>query len=82
MPAKRRTLKLRSHRITPAAIEAYRTGDESALHVALGLKPWEPSPINAEGERPWPRGTAGAENWERARELRLELESEAWPERQ
>jgi hypothetical protein len=41
-------------RITAEAIEAFRRGDVLALHRALGLKPWEISPIDIgdDGEHP------------------------------
>ena len=48
MPVKRRTPKGRDHRITPAAVEAYRAKDWLALHRPLGLKPWEASPLNGD----------------------------------
>ncbi|ESY70005.1 MULTISPECIES: hypothetical protein [Mesorhizobium] len=35
----------RRHPITVEAIEAYKARDFSALHRALGLKPWEMSPL-------------------------------------
>ncbi len=45
MPVKRRVSKATSHRITPSAVAAYEAGDYIALHLALGLKPWQPSPL-------------------------------------
>ncbi len=45
MPVKRRLLKGTLHRITPAAVEAFQAGDYTALHLALGLRPWETSPL-------------------------------------
>lgn len=45
MPVKRRIMKTREYRITPEAIEAFRAGDCRALHRALGLRPWQPSPL-------------------------------------
>lgn len=39
MPVKRRTSKVRDHRIKPEAVEAYRAGDGRTLHRALGLRP-------------------------------------------
>ena len=74
MPVKRRTHKARPHRITDEAIDAYRAGDRLTLHRALGLRPWQPSPLDAdEDEAPWPPCTAGAVHWPLARELRAEL---------
>ena len=51
MPLKLRTPKSRPHRITEAAVEAFRAGDELALHRALGLRPWMPSPLEVVGGR-------------------------------
>jgi hypothetical protein len=45
VPVKRRLHKGREHRITDDAISAWRAGDYLALHRALGMKPWEPSPL-------------------------------------
>ncbi len=45
MPVKRRTLKGTPHRITPEAVDAFRAGDYLGLHRALGLAPWETSPL-------------------------------------
>jgi hypothetical protein len=45
MPVKRRLAKGREHRITPEAIAAFEAGDYGALHRALGLRPWEASPL-------------------------------------
>lgn len=45
MPVKRRLHKGRSHRITPEAIEAFKAKDMWRLHRALGLKPYEYSPL-------------------------------------
>jgi hypothetical protein len=47
MPVKRRLAKVKTHRITPAAIEAFEVGDCRWLHVALGLAPWQASPLDA-----------------------------------
>lgn len=78
MPSKRRTAKARDIRITPAALAAWEAGDERALHRALGLRPWEVSPLHAEGECPWPIGTGAASTWPRMVELRAALQ-EALP---
>lgn len=74
MPIKRRTPKNRDHAITPEAIEAYRRGDKTALHRALGLKPWMASPLHGVGPCPWPKGTAGETTWPLIIGLRAELE--------
>ena len=48
MPVKRRAAKERRHRITQEAVEAYVARDFHRLHAALGLFPWELSPLPAE----------------------------------
>jgi len=76
MPVKRRAHKARPHRITPEAIDAFRAGDRLTLHRALGLRPWQASPLDADtDEAPWPPGTVGAASWPLARGLRAELEA-------
>ena len=45
MPIKRRVPKNRDHRITDEAVRAFLAGDFHGLHQALGLKPWEASPL-------------------------------------
>lgn len=74
MPEKRRTAKAKDYRITPAAILAWQAGDEMALHRALGLKPWEASPLVAIGDCPHSRGTAAALAWPAMVELRAALQ--------
>jgi hypothetical protein len=80
MPVKLRHPKARQHRITAEAREAYRPGSWLALHQALGLKPWQPSPLDA--TTPEPPSLCGkkdcwSEGWPLARELRLALEEAA-----
>jgi hypothetical protein len=80
MPVKARPDKARRHRITPAAVEAFRAGDERALHRALDLRPWQPSPLEADDDTPpaWaPPGSAWGDAWALVRSLRLELEAAA-----
>ena len=48
MPTKRRVDKARRHRISAEAIAAYRAKDCNALHQALGLRPWEASPLSVD----------------------------------
>ena len=48
MPVKMRAAKRRLSRITPEAVEAYIAGDYMRLHVALGLMPWQCSPLQVE----------------------------------
>ena len=46
MPTKRKHVARHMQpRITPEAVEVYRAGDYMALHIALGLAPYEPSPL-------------------------------------
>jgi hypothetical protein len=37
-----------SHRITPAAVQAFRRGDALRLHEVLGLKRWQVSPLDVD----------------------------------
>jgi hypothetical protein len=82
MPIKRRTSKAMKHRITPDAIEAFIAGDYLALHLALGLAPWERSPlplsVDALGvdpdDPPTGNGTGWDEFWPQAVELQRELQ--------
>ena len=77
MPVKRRQPKRRA-RINAEALAAYQAGDRLELHRALGLRPWETSPLDADdGPSPWPSRTAGAESWPQAQELRRALEAAA-----
>lgn len=73
MPVKRRAAKLRQFRLTPEAVEAYRKGDFAGLHLALGLPPWAPSPLDYND--PGPFSTFRAKLWKQSRELRAELEA-------
>lgn len=73
MPVKRRAAKRRDHLVTPAAIIAFGAGDRKTLHRELGLKPWHESPIDAEGDCPWPAGSAGATGWQLSADLRTEI---------
>jgi hypothetical protein len=65
------------YRITPAAIAAYQAGDDLALHRELGLKPFQPSPLEADGPAPsWGDGLPYyTYEWALARQLRLALEA-------
>ncbi len=79
MPVEQRTAKGQAHRITPEAVEAFRAGDFLRLHQALGLQPWEVSPlplsIQALGcdQNPppdWAHPSSGwFDSWEQAQEL-------------
>ena len=67
-------------RITHEAIEAYRAGDDLGLHRALGLNPWECSPLPLEvtplgvDQGPPPKYEAHPNAWAKAQELQRELE--------
>ena len=77
--ATKRTPLLRSarHRITPEAVAAFDVGDWMALHRALGLRPWQASPLDASTPEP-PAGCgpndAWRESWPLARVLRADLQ--------
>jgi hypothetical protein len=80
MPTKRRVDKLRRHRISPEAVAAFEAGDYCALHKALGLRPWQASPLPLEvtslgvDQGPPPDGpTAFAASWPVAQALQCEL---------
>jgi hypothetical protein len=45
VPTKRRKVAPRLSGLTPAAVDAWRAGDYMALHRALGLSPWDASPL-------------------------------------
>jgi len=74
MPARRANTRRAENAITPEAVAAYRAGDHLALHRALGLKPWQVSPLGAFGACPWHPGTGGGNSWPKAVELRSQLE--------
>ena len=76
MPTKRRAVKGKANRITRQAIEAFAAGDGLALHRALGLRPWQPSPLDADAPEPpaW-AGTLWADGWALAHDLRGNLEA-------
>jgi len=75
MPVKRRVSKIAAYRITPEAVAAFRRGEWMELHRLLGLRPWQVSPLDAYDPEPpaHSHGTAWADFWPLARELRAEL---------
>ncbi len=79
MPVKARSAKARRHRITPEAVEAFVAGDRLALHRALDLRPWQPSPLATDADAPpaWSRPGPWHDAWALVRGLRLELETAA-----
>jgi hypothetical protein len=62
------------HRITPEAVAAYEAGDDRALAAALGLRPWEVSPLRVHQGAPPGGPTAWAASWPRAQQLQREIE--------
>ena len=65
MPTKRTPINRATRcRISPRAVAAFKAKDEVELHCALGLKPFEASPLDAgpRTECPWSEGTAGFAN--------------------
>ncbi len=85
MPVKRRNAKARQHRITADAVEAFQAGDFMALHNALDLAPYEPSPLpesveplGVDPDKPPVRdGTCWADAWPKVVELQRELQAAA-----
>lgn len=78
MSTKRRPLKRdQRRRITLEAVQAYQAGEHLRLHRALGLMPWDASPLDefVTGPCPYPPGNCIAQSWEMVRELRQMLES-------
>ena len=87
MPIKRRISKTLRHRITPDATEAFTVGDYMALHRALGLFPWQMSPLplsvdplgcDPDDPPPDPEETGWTESWPLAVELQRELQKAVW----
>lgn len=76
MPTKRaRVPRTYAPKLPDEAIVAFRAADWLALHRALRLKPWEPSPLEASGPCPWSPTSAAALAWDKVREMRLALEA-------
>ena len=75
MPIKRRVSKLSNYRITQEAVDAFRRGETAELSRLLGIRPWQPSPLEVyEPEPPeWARGMDWAAFWTVARDLRAKL---------
>jgi hypothetical protein len=67
--------------VTPEAVEAFAAGDWSALHDALGLKPWQESPLDADTpELPeWMTNERSVEDWKAVYELRRTLNKMSSP---
>lgn len=62
--------------VSSDAVEAFRAGARDALHRALGLHPWEPSPLDTVDANPpaWCATGPWAEAWRTSHDLRLRLE--------
>lgn len=74
---KRRISKIRSG-VSAEAVAAFRSGDSHALARVLGLRPWEPNPLDVDGLLPpaWASaGTAWSQAWPAAYEIRQQLEA-------
>lgn len=77
MPAKRRLPKTRAHRITDAALRAFRGGQIISLHRELGLRLWQVSPIEVDGpDVPANAAPGDKESWALAWELRQQMEAQ------
>lgn len=65
--------------LTPAAIDAYRRQDASALTQELRLPPWWPHPFDASEDEPpeWAEGSPYGSAWPEVRRIRLALEEAA-----
>jgi hypothetical protein len=79
VPTKRtKRVRTQGRRITPEALEAFKAHDNLALHRALGLKPWERSPLDVDLAVKPPAMPGGEiaylETWPQAYELREALE--------
>ena len=79
MPSTRKRKSRRAGaRITPAVIEAFIAGDKPTLDRLLGIKPWMPSPLEADSPEPpeWSKrdGTAWTAAWPEVYALRREIE--------
>ena len=78
MPATRTpTDHSRRPRITPAAVDAFNNDEWLVLHRLLGLKPWEPSPLDVMSAEQDGWSSIDAERWAEIRELRRQLEEAA-----
>ena len=65
-------------RITRQAVEAFQAGDHERLHMALKIRPWEPSPLETDTpEPPYDSGNQWSKSWPEIHQLRLELERAA-----
>jgi hypothetical protein len=67
------------NRITPEAVAAFKAKDWTALHLALGLKPWEMNPLDVHKKSEPSRDNPSPwfQSWWKVRRLRKELEAAA-----
>ena len=75
-----KTTSTKNVTITDTALGAFEAGDLEALHGALCLSPWTPSPLIVEGPYPpaWVApGGSWAKDWRRSWELRQALQQTA-----
>jgi hypothetical protein len=79
MPVKVRTSKARNHRITEEAVAAFIARDSQALQRALGLPPYEESPLHAHRAYVPPGASLEPNSWlhsvRQAQRLRRELQA-------
>ena len=79
MPTNRTRLRRKARvTFTPAVIDCWRRGDTWGLHDALGLAPWEFSPMPHGDAYALPHeqpdtGTAMSESWPKIRALQEQL---------
>ena len=75
MPVKRRILK-QKHRVSPAAVAAFKAGDWWGVYHAIDMRPWETHPMDVDFEEPaeWVRKVPTfLERWNEAVVLRRAL---------
>ena len=65
----------RRPKIPRAVIEAYDAGDDDTLRALLDLRPWEVSPLDADGPCPYSPTSAATMSWAKAVALREELKN-------
>ena len=74
MPTRRRPKpQFIPHRITPAAVQAFRAGDALRLHDVLALSDWQVSPLDVDVAHGEGEPTAWGHSFVLARELRAVL---------
>ena len=77
MPTRRKRItRTPAEHITPGAVAAFVARDYATLHVELRMRPWEISPLDADGLCPYTKPCAGADSWKRAQQLRKAIEAQ------